>query len=173
MQQIAKSELKELREMLYEEQDGICPILKVEIPVEDMVVDHKHRKKSTPIGENGAGMIRGVIQRSANVVEGKLSNAYVRYGLHKFDITLPDFLRNLADYLENPPLESEFFIHPSEAPPPKKLMRSSFNKLKKEWQNDPQNKFRLFPAFPKSGKMIKALRVMYDHYEITPEYYKS
>ena len=107
MQQIKNSELKVLRKQWHKEQGFICPILNQKIPHKDAVVDHKHRNKSTPVGKDGAGMIRGVIQRSANVIEGKLTNAYVRYGLHKFDITLPQFLRNLADYLELPPLALE------------------------------------------------------------------
>jgi len=171
MHQLKHSELKEIREFFHEQQRGICPIINQEIPIEDMVVDHKHRKKSTPVGENRCGMVRGVIQRSANVIEGKLSSAYVRYGLHKFDITLPDFLRNLADYLENPPLSEELLIHPSEAPPPKKLMKRSYNSLYTLYKKNPVR--TPFPKFPKSGKMINALQNLYDYYELEPEYYKQ
>lgn len=166
MLQINKSELKELRELFYKEQGGVCPLLNQKIPIENMVIDHKHRKKSTPVGENGAGMIRGVIQRSANVIEGKLSNSYIRYGLHKFDITLPDFLRNLADYLENPPLESEFLIHPSEKPKEPKLKKSCYNKLKKIIGYH-------CPNYPKSGRVTKSLQKAFDQAKIEPEYYKT
>lgn len=171
MKQLKQSDLKKIRKKYHKKQKGICPVLKQKFPESEMVVDHKHKKKSDKIGEDGKSLVRGVIQRQANVIEGKLTNAYTRYGLQKFDVSLPDFLRNLADYLENPPLLKKKFIHPSEAPKPKKLMKSSFNKLIKELtlSGCPKNKL---PVFPKSGKMTIKLASLYEQFNVIPGYYK-
>jgi len=169
LKQLKQSDLKKVRKFYHRKQNSTCPILNQEFDISDMVVDHKHRKKSVKVGDQNCGLVRGVIQRSANVIEGKISNAYVRYGLHKFNITLPAFLRNMADYIENPPLESKRLIHPSESPKPKKLMKRSYKKLHTLYKKNPTK--GKFPPFPKSGKMIKGLEKLYTHYDLKPEFY--
>ena len=169
--QLNQSELKRLREVAHKKQNNICPILKQYIHVEDMVVDHKHRRKDIPVGKYGCGIIRGVIQRQANVIEGKISNAYIRYGLHKFNVTLPNFLRNLADYLENPPLKNLNLAHPSEKEKPKKLKKTAYNKLKKAYAEKYTGKAK-FPLYPKSGKLTIKLQALFKQYGVSVEYYK-
>ena len=164
---LLQKELKKLRSVAHEKQFGVCPILNQRIPVEDMVVDHKHRTKSTTIGKDDCGIIRGVIQRQANVIEGKISNSFVRYGLGKFNISIPDFLRNLAEYLENPPLLKLNLIHPNEKPKAKKLKKLSYNKLKKMYTGK-----HMFPSYPASGKLTVPLQKLYKEYKLTPEFYK-
>jgi len=161
--QLKRKDLKPLREEYHTDQDNICPILKQEFDVGDMVVDHLHMTKKETIGENDAGLIRGCIHRQVNSFEGKVVNSFKRYGMNKFGMSLPNLLRNLADYLE---LEASEYIHPNEAPKKPKLMKSSYNKLKKVY-----NQKRKFPAYPKSG-ITKALQGIYDMYDITPEFYK-
>jgi len=163
MQTLKQTDLKPLREKLHDEQHGICPILKQEFDVEEMVIDHQHKKKSDPIGENGGGLVRGCIHNQANVIEGKITNTYKRYGLHKF-ISLPELLRNLADYLERDNLP---YIHPSEIEKPKKLKKHSYNALKRAYVGRAK-----FPAYPKSGKLTAPLKRLYERFNIMPEFYK-
>lgn len=59
---LKQSELKEFRKKQYDKQGGICPILKIKIPFEDCVLDHRHSTKNEALG-NGVGCLRGVIQR--------------------------------------------------------------------------------------------------------------
>lgn len=170
--QMKGGDLKEFRIQKHKEQLGICPILHQRIPIEDMVVDHCHKKKSEVAGVDGKGLVRGVIERSANVIEGKLTNAYTRYGLRKYNVSLPNFLRNLADYLEDPPLDYLQLIHPKEAPEIPKVMKRSYNKLKTKHNASGTRKLKKFPDFPKSGKMTVGLQKAYDYYKMKAEYYK-
>lgn len=169
IKQLNQPDLKKVRKFYHKKQKGICPIMKQKFPVDEMVVDHKHRKKSTPIGEDDCGLVRGIIQRQANVIEGKIANAFVRYGLVKFGITIPEFLRNLADYIENPPLLKKQLIHPKEKAKAKKLKKSSYNKLKKWYSTHIGTKF---PPYPKSGKLTVGLEKLFIAVEMEPEFYK-
>ena len=164
-------DLKPLREKLYDGQGGICPILKQKIRLEDAVVDHKHMRKNDVIGENGNGLIRGVIHKNINVVEGKIGNTFKRYGIEKMGISLPDFLRNLADYLEQSPLP---YIHPTEITRMNKglnlLKKSSYNKLVKKHNN--MGIRAKIPLYPKSKKITKVLLTMFKRCDLEPEFYK-
>jgi len=62
-------------------------------------------------------------------------------------------------------------MHPDEAPPIPKLMKSSYNELKKQLK-DVQYKKKI-PDFPKSGKMIKPLQILYDAVRLLPRFYKK
>lgn len=163
MQQLKQSDLSPLREKLHREQDNTCPVLKQEFDVTEMVIDHQHKRKSDPIGENGGGLVRGCIHNQANVIEGKITNTYKRYGLHKF-MPLPELLRSLADYLEQ---ENLPYIHPSEREKPKKITKRSYNALKKVYTGKAK-----FPAYPTSGKLTAPLRRIYERFNVTPDFYK-
>jgi hypothetical protein len=166
LRQLKQKEIKSLKIHLHKKQKRICPILGTKFKASKMVLDHQHKTKKEKIGKNGAGLARGAIHFQANVLEGKITNAFKRYGLAKFGITLPDFLRNLADYLER---ENLPYIHPNEKPPKKKLMKRSYNKLRKLYDKKPIKS--KFPDFPKSGKLIKPLEKLYNHYGLQPEFY--
>ena len=84
MKQLKNSELKPLRIKLHEEQNHICPVLNQKFDHVEMVIDHQHKRIADPIGVNGDGLVRGCIHNQANVIEGKITNTYKRYGLHKF-----------------------------------------------------------------------------------------
>lgn len=158
LKQITQKEFKELRFTQYLKQKSICPILKHKIEYKDAVFDHRHRIKSEKLGEDGKGLLRGVIHFQANSFEGKVTNAFKRYGLHKFNISLPDILRNLANYIEKPPMIPEY-IHPKERPKAKKLGKRDFNRIVKYYfQMFPRK--RKLPVYPKSGKMNKEFRKM-------------
>lgn len=158
------SELKPLKEELHEAQGGICPILGIPVPLEDMVVDHKHAKKSIPLGENGNGCARGAISRFANIVEGKAANAYIRTGLEKTGVPLSTILRNLADYLDNPPAPPGL-VHPTEVPKEKKLGKRVFNQIAKLYLAD--NPTRKPLEYPKSGKPTKQIKELAEKYQIS------
>lgn len=150
---IKQSELKDLRKKYYDEQDGICPILKIKIPFEDCVLDHRHLTKNETLGEDGAGCLRGVIHRGANSAEGTILSIYKRRGLMKL-VSYNDFLTGLTEFINNPPLFDMAIIHPSEKPKLKRLGKRQYNKVIKYWkQMYPKRKE---PDFPKSGKVTKA-----------------
>jgi len=152
--QLKQSEIAKFREYMIKKQDGICPVCKK--PITDPVLDHSHQKRV-----KGTGLCRGVIHRTCNVFLAKSENNAIRYRItHK---ELPDILRNIADYLEKPHLP---FIHPNEKPKAPKLMRSSYNKLKKVYVGKVA-----FPPYPTSGKMTVKLDALFKIYKIDPGFY--
>lgn len=157
--QLTQASGKELRLRIHAEQNEICPLLKIKIPVEDTALDHKHKRKQDPCGPNGDGLVRGVISFRANSLEGKITNAWKRqfgFDTSKHPVSLPDFLRNLADYLENPPIE-QIYVHPTEKLKRPKLKASKFNLVKRYWKYlYPRRKM---PAFPKSGKVTEEFKI--------------
>ena len=166
------NELKDVRERLHTEQNGVCPILKIEMSLSDAVVDHKHVKKGETIGDNGVGLIRGCIHKNANTVEGKILSSYRRYGIEKTGVSLPEFLRNLADYLEQEPLP---YIHPVEITKINKrirLKKSSYNELKKI-HSLLGIKAKLPLYNEKTKKLTKSLSKMYERCGMEPEFYKN
>lgn len=166
--QLKSKDLKPLKEKWHNEQNQICPVLKKEFPLDDMVIDHEHKLKSELPDASGKGCCRGAISRFANALEGKILNNFKRMGLDKH-INLPTFLRNLADYLESNHLEDNIlYIHPSEEVKEPKLKKTSYNKLKKLYSGKAR-----FPEFPKSGKLTKQLEELFKTYNLEPEYYST
>ena len=147
-------QLKKLRKVQWLKQNKMCCILKKEIPYDKAVFDHLHKKKGEKIGEDGKGLLRGVLHSQANVFEGKILRLYIRYGLHKL-ISLPELLRNTADYIEHPPMEPEY-IHPSERVF-EKLKKSEYNKVRKDYFKMYPKK-KSFPEYPKSKKLTKKIK---------------
>jgi len=164
--QLKQAELKDLKRKLHNAQDNICPLLKIKVPLDQMVVDHKHKLKASPAGPNSDGLVRGAIEFRANALEGKISNNWKRYygaDESKHPISLSDYLRNLADYLENPPCEAKY-IHPSEKPKVKKLGKRVFKKIAKIYKEEYPKRKEL--TYPKSGKPTKQIKVLAEHYNI-------
>lgn len=153
LKEITYEELKILRYKQWLKQGKRCPILNQEIEYENAVFDHKHRTKSEKVGEDGKGLLRGVIHNQANVIEGKIAKLYKRYGLHKL-IPLTDLLRNIANYIESPPMIEEY-IHPNERTY-KKIGKRDFNLICKYYFEMCPNRKKL-PIYPKSGKTNKNL----------------
>ena len=154
LKHINHQELKKLRYTQWLKQRCECPILKQKIKYEESVFDHKHKTKAEAFGEDGKGCLRGVLHFQTNIIEGKIARMYKRYGLHKF-IPLPDLLRNIADYISNPPMKPEY-IHPDERPKAKKIGKRDFNRICKYYfQIYPKR--RKLPVYPKSGKLTKDL----------------
>jgi hypothetical protein len=155
LREITHAQLPKLRHKQWLNQEGVCPILKQFIKFTDSVMDHKHRTKTETIGEDGKGLLRGVLHFRANSWEGKITNAFKRYGLHKFGVSLPQTLRNLADYIENPPMKPEY-IHPDERTF-EKIGKREFNKICKHYFKMYPKRQKL-PEYPKSGKLTKELK---------------
>jgi len=159
MKQLKQKDLKPLREELYKKQNGICPLCKHKITLEEAVVDHQHMTLAETVGEKGAGLIRGVLCLRCNAVEGGMINKYKRYGVYLKNY--PEFLRNLADYLEQEPLP---YIHPTEAPKIPKLGKRDFNKLKKLYKEKYPRRKEL--EYPKSGKLTKRWVELFEEFNI-------
>jgi hypothetical protein len=164
--QLKQKDLKPLKQKLHNAQDNICPLLKIKVPLEQMVVDHKHKLKANPAGPNGDGLVRGAIEFRANALEGKISNNWKRYysaDESKHPITLSNYLRNLADFLENPPCE-QIYIHPSEKPKVKKLGKRVFKKIAKMYSEEYPKRKEL--QYPKSCKPTKQIKLLAEHYDL-------
>lgn len=173
LKKIKAQELQALRAKLYEEIDGICPIMKQHFPVEKFVVDHQHKvNQAQPLGEDGAGLVRGAIHKMANSLEGKIINNWRRYGMDQYNVTVPDFLRNLADYLEQDNLD---IIHPSELPKPLIVKKSSYNKLAKLAKDEktlpPYRMVTVKGTERRKQKLTKPLKALFEKYNIIPEFY--
>ena len=165
--QLKSKDVPKLRNFLLKKQEGKCLIC--DKKTDHPCLDHSHIKRV-----KGTGLIRGVLCSRCNIFIAKSENNCVRYGISQED--LPTILRSCANYLEKPHLP---YIHPSEAPKPKKLMKSSYNKLvKTHLKNLMKPNFYgnghvpKLPDFPKSGKLTKPLEKMYELYELKPEFYK-
>lgn len=158
IKQMKHSDVPKLRDKLLRRQKGICPICKNKIDAP--CLDHQHIKRI-----KGTGQIRGVLCRSCNVLLGKLENNCVRYGVSQD--RLPFVLRNMAEYLERPHFK---YLHPSEAPPVKKLKKSSYTALVKRIKEKGSRKSP--PPFPKSGKLTKPLKILYREHNLIPGFYK-
>ena len=166
-----QKDIKLLKEEIWLENNKICPLLEVEVPLDKMVLDHIHKLKSEEASSQ-KGTIRNAIEFRANALEGKITNNWRRYfgrDESKHPIDLPSFLRNLADYLEEGAYkceDSNFYIHPSEVKKEPKLSKRNFNKLKKLYKES--GKRAKFPEFPKSGKCTVKLKTLFEEFEISP-----
>lgn len=165
--QLKQKDLKDIKTKWWEENNKECPILKLEFPLNDMVIDHQHKLKSELPDSTGKGICRGSIQRFANALEGKIWNNFKRMGLDRH-ISLPEFLRNLADYLEKNKINEDIlYIHPLEEPKKPKLTKVSYNKLCKEIKLDG----KVLPKY--STTLTKQLEKLFIKYNIQPEFYKD
>lgn len=85
MKYITQSRLSEWRK---ENEPKKCPITRASM--NDNVVDHCH----------ASGEIRGVLHRQSNAFLGKVENAWKRYTSRSADVSLPEALRKMADWIE-------------------------------------------------------------------------
>lgn len=85
-----QADIKRIRQLLYEEQQGLCALTKLPVEFSSTHTDHAHDSEQ---------LVRGVLHKAANMSLGKIENIAVRY-LYWYPYTLPEFLRQVADYLE-------------------------------------------------------------------------
>lgn len=171
--QLKQKDIPKYRELIIKEQQGLCAICKETLPIDEkngISLDHQHRTKNEPIGQNGAGLIRGVLCRDCNVFEGKIWNNSKRYGKFK---TLPQFLRAVADYLEK---DNYPYIHPTEQEKPKYISKRQYNLLVKAHNTahnnlkeikNPKNPKEI-PPFPEKRKPSQKLLNLFAKYNISP-----
>lgn len=86
-------------------QDGKCPLCGLEIDMRkkgEGVIDHDH----------DTGEIRGVLHRSCNAAEGKISNAASRWGCKSSEYAdIIAFLGHLVEYLKQPGTGMMYAMH--------------------------------------------------------------
>lgn len=161
LKQLKSSEIQIVRETILKEQHGLCALCLNKI-TEDTgaALDHQHRRKSDLIGVDGAGLIRGVLCRACNCLEGKIWNATTRYRQPKSVQDRIDMLKRLVKYYEKTNYD---LVHPSEKVPLKEVSKSNYNRLKKLYIGK-----KKFPEYPKSGKVTLGLQSLFLEYNISP-----
>lgn len=152
--QLEAKDITSFREAIHDEQGKICPICKHFIEHKDTTLDHQHKlNKAQAIGEDGAGLIRGVLCRVCNTYEGKIWNNFVRLGFHKKGIGRAEFLRSLADYYDSGTYD---YIHPTEKPKLAKIGKRVFNRINKAYKLKYPNRKPL--EIPKSAVIKKGVK---------------
>lgn len=146
--QLTPDTARVLKKKLYMMQGQKCPILRKKVKVRDTVLDHRHKLKRQKPGPLGRGLVRGCLHFQVNSFEGVVLKKYKRYGLESM-IELPDLLRNLADYLENPTCQ-QCYIYPSEKPKAPIFTMTQYKRIVKYYKIIfPRSK--KIPAYPPSG----------------------
>ena len=109
----SSKDVEVVRNALQKQQQGIDPITKEVIKANQAVLDHCHDSQK----------VRAAISRQSNSWEGLVFNAYKRCMSWYTEKSLPELLRNLADYLEQDYSENPH--HPGWI----KKVKTEFNKL--------------------------------------------
>lgn len=86
-------DIARIRALLLKEQKNLCAITGEYLLPSNCALDHNHDQDQ---------LVRGAVNKHANMLLGKLENLQVRYLNHWYPHTLPDFLRACAAYLERP-----------------------------------------------------------------------
>jgi len=123
--QLKQKGVKPLRDILYQKQNGICPVCSRQI--KDPVLDHMHTKKI-----QGTGQIRGTICNLCNTYIARIENNARRHHIKVEE--LPEILNNIANYFQ----DQKLILHPSEAPKQKRVQKRDWNRIKKYY-------FKLYP----------------------------
>ena len=162
--QMKQSEIKDVKHKILESQGFTCAICGKHLTVDEAVLAHQHKIiKSDPNGENGNGLIRGVLCREDNCLEGKIFNNLMRYKQIRTDADRIKWLESLVEYYKRPKYP---LVHPSEAPKEPQVSKRNFNKLKKAYSDNEPGKKAL--EYPKSGKLTKPLKILFEKYDIPP-----
>ncbi len=155
------SDIKPLREKLWKINECVCPICGNEVNEFEISLDHDH----------DTTLIRNTICHKCNSVEGIFKSKWKRSGLMNI-IEFSDLLISMGEYLKQDQLP---YIHPSHIQKKPKLMKSSYNELKREIER--ANKYIAKPIkiapYPKSKKLTKKLKELYEQFGITPKYYSK
>ena len=159
LKQLKGSEVKELREKILENQGFKCAICGKDIRNDPgIALDHQHKlNKNQTLGTDGAGLIRGVLCRDCNVLEGRIWNNSTRYKQFKTVKERIEFLKQLIQYYE---AGTYPLIHPTEKVPLKSISKRQYNKLKKVCPK--------VPEYPKSTHLTKKLEELFNKYKINP-----
>ena len=167
MKQLNQKDIQQYRKEILDKQDGICPLTQQEIKDGLACLDHAH--EDSEHSETIEGQIRGVLNKYANSLEGSMRAKFKRSGLSK-EITFEEFLLNLYNYLMD---YRHPLLHPSNKPRTKKLQKRSYMELKKEVDkanNFLKRKIKM-PEYPKSKRLTKKLKQMYQDFGLVPKFY--
>lgn len=169
----SQKELFDLRQKLLKLQDFKCAICGENIMQNSLNqhVDHQHCFKQEQLGVQGAGLIRGVLCRNCNSLEGKIWN-----NMHRYQQVDPnnlvgsriEWLESLVKYYKSNYQHQEQVLHPSEKRVPK-LMKSGYNKILKCYKQDPSNykKNGELKSFPKyTGKITQKMLQLIKKYNL-------
>ena len=115
------AEVKQVRQLLLKEQQGLCALSKIKVTLADTHCDHAH---------DDMQLVRGALHRHANLTLGKLEGLWNRYLAHWYPHNLQTFLRQAADYLDRP--VDTRWRHPGWH----KKVKIAFNKLTALQQNN-------------------------------------
>lgn len=88
------SDVAKVRALLLAEQKNTCAITKLPLKAMDAHCDHAHDHEQ---------LVRGAVNKHANMLLGKLENLQARYLNHWYPNDLAMFLRQCANYLDKPP----------------------------------------------------------------------
>ena len=161
LRQLKSTEVKQLRDEILEEQEGICCLCEEPITEDTGIsLDHQHKTSKETIGEDGAGLVRGVLCRACNVWEGKIWNNTQRYRQPKSVQDRIDMLNKLVQYYEGGTYD---IIHHTEKEKEPTVSKRNYNKLKKVYEGR-----KKFPEYPKSGKLTIGLQDLFEQYGIEP-----
>lgn len=162
--QLKSNEIKEFKAEILESQGFRCAICGKPLTIDEAVLDHQHKiRKSDPNGENGNGLIRGVLCNFCNPLEGKIFNNLIRYKQIKTDEERIQWLEQLINYYKKPKYN---VIHPTEAVKEPNISKRNFNRLKKTYSELNPDKKPL--EYPKSGKLTKPLKALFEKFGISP-----
>ena len=162
--QLKAKNIREERERLLKEQNYICPLCHEIIEQGQAALDHDH----------DTGEIRGALHKNCNVAEGMMKSKFRRSGASKY-CSFEDYLFRLSEYLTK---DHHPMLHPSHEPKARKLQKRSYQELLKlveqhnHYIQKGQKKLKM-PPFPKSGKLTKKLKELYDVFKIYPKYYSK
>lgn len=106
LRKLARSQMRSwAMRHLKTEQNGLCPLCHQPIDMTikgEGVIDHDH----------DTGRIRGILHRSCNSAEGKVSNAAARWGAKSSAYpAIIEFLKSTVMYLEGEPTEMIYPMH--------------------------------------------------------------
>lgn len=127
-------DIRRVRDKLVIAQGGIDPITQSQIVTG--CLDHAHDETQ---------QVRGVLSREINVLVGKIENCYTRNIKYWCSKDLPFLLRNIADYLEQKPLD---IIHVGW----KKRCYTAFNKLNSKGKDRTLGEFGRLIVKPNDAK---------------------
>lgn len=102
---LARSGMRSHAHRLLKEQGGLCPLCSKSIDLTikgEGVIDHDH----------DTGRIRGLLHRSCNAAEGKISNAAARWGAKSSNYAdIIPYLENVVRYLKKPASTMVYPMH--------------------------------------------------------------
>lgn len=102
---LARSAMRSYAHKMLRDQGGVCPLCgkPIDLAIKgEGVIDHDH----------DTGLIRGLLHRSCNAAEGKISNAAARWGAKSSQYTaIIAYLEQVVSYLKKEPYPLIYPMH--------------------------------------------------------------